>query len=123
MDAEWQPFNKTLHSAAILQVATRDKVFIIDVYTLQAKLDAQQGKRLSDSLFANPLMLKLGFGMREDFAVLARSLPGLEGITDSLVNALEIHTLWTHLKQHHSFMLPSGIQVLNFRELIPSTAY
>merc|ERR1712071_709237 len=98
-DVEWQPtFGAQTARAAVLQIATADEAFLIDILSLREKekLAAHQGEAFVQQVFANPNVLKLGFSMKEDLNVLSRSLPGFENIkihaqVDRLAQSLGQH--------------------------------
>ena len=102
--------------AAIIQIATRQEVFILDITTLRAveMIDASQSQILLHLLFANPNVLKLGFSMKEDMNVVARSLPGLENLPKCINKSLDLHNLWTNIQSHH----PSLFSASGRRDLI-----
>ena len=92
--------------AAIIQIATRQQIFIIDVLALTENgqvdvptstenrqlLSHQQGRILVTKLFANANICKLFFGRKCDVKAIAISLPGCEGLTiyKSLSNVVDL---------------------------------
>lgn len=95
---EWQPtFGAQVARAAVLQVATHEQVFLLDIFSLREKekLSSDQSRQLQHMLFENPHILKLGFGMKEDLHVLSRSLPGVGDISKSIKNWLDLRDLWS----------------------------
>lgn len=110
IDVEWQPsFDAQLAKAAVLQIATHNQVFLLDVFSLREEKDctAAQGQQLIRLIFGNPHILKLGFGMKEDLHVLSRSLPGLEDISKSFVNWIDMKNLWTHIETRYPSFVPT----------------
>ncbi|XP_063863112.1 exonuclease mut-7 homolog isoform X3 [Scylla paramamosain] len=72
VDAEWKPTFGTgpVEHAALLQFATATKVFLLDLIVLQPLLKDCHWQSIGQ-LFANPEILKLGYGIRSDFKVLS----------------------------------------------------
>lgn len=117
IDVEWQPsFDAQLAKAAVLQIATHNQVFLLDVFSLREEKDctAAQGQQLIRLIFGNPHILKLGFGMKEDLQVLSRSLPGLEDISKSFVNWIDMKNLWTHIETRYPSFVPTTGEICEF---------
>ncbi|KAI9553065.1 hypothetical protein GHT06_020956 [Daphnia sinensis] len=111
IDVEWQPtFDAQLAKAAVLQIATHNQVFLLDVFSLREEKDctAAQGQQLIRHVFGNPHILKLGYGMKEDLHVLSRSLPGLEDVSKSFVNYIDMKNLWTHIETRYPSFAPTA---------------
>ena len=72
VDAEWKPTFGTgpVEQAALLQFGTHTKVFLLDLVVLQPLLQDRHWQSVGQ-LFANPDILKLGYGIRSDFKVLS----------------------------------------------------
>ncbi len=115
--------------AAIIQIANKEDVFIIDMLSLREveKIDASQSQILIKSIFANPNVLKLGFSMKEDLVSISRALPGLEHLSKQVTKMVDLHPLWTSIQsQHPTFFKASGkmehdltlIWIFNFYFLI-----
>ena len=80
LDAEYRPQAQSSQDrVATLQIATPDKVFIIDVVTLTDALPESAWERLVRDYFANKSVGILGFGLRGDFQVMAKSMPAVFG--------------------------------------------
>ena len=112
LDVEWRAsFSGQPVRAAIIQIATKEDVFIIDLLTLREveKIDASQSQILIKSIFANPSVLKLGFSMKEDLVSISRALPGLEHLSKQITKMVDLHPLWTSIQnQHPTFLKSSG---------------
>lgn len=70
IDVEWRPqfwYNPNANVASIAQIATREKVFIVDVIALGKKLAP-----LFQRLFLSPSVAKVGHGLAEDLTRIAR---------------------------------------------------
>ena len=100
LDAEWRPRSGT--PVAVLQVATRHEVFLVDMIELMAdegvdepasSVDTGAGSVLLDAfladLLASKTILKLGFGFSYDLSRMQRSYPSLGsvfGVMEGLVD-------------------------------------
>lgn len=111
VDIEWPPFGTQLKKATVLQIATHDKIFLLDIFSLRedkscSVINSQQLIRL---LFGNRHILKLGYGLKEDLHVLSRSLPGIDDVSKSIVNWIDIQNLWSNIEaKYPSFLPPAG---------------
>jgi len=108
-DVEWQPtFGAQIARAAVLQIATGDEAYLIDILSLREneKLETHQGETFVQQVFANPNVLKLGFSMKEDLNVLSRSLSGFENITKSMRKWIDLHSLWGNIQRCYPVLLP-----------------
>ena len=69
-DVEWQPaFSFQEVKAAVLQIAAKEKIFLIDIYNLREthkKESHQTVSQLVRTVFSNEKVLKLGYSMNED---------------------------------------------------------
>ena len=116
IDIEWQPtFGAQLARAAVLQIATREQVFLFDIFSLrQENPSVDQSRDFVRHVFENPHLLKLGFGMKEDLQVLGRSLPGLEDVNKLLRKWLDLRTLWSVVQSKYpSICSTSGISIFS----------
>ena len=70
VDGEWKPDvlagYQRQHGVSILQLATREHVYLLDFLSLRFVLDSGDWRRLSD-VFASPTITKLGFAFAGDF--------------------------------------------------------
>ncbi len=65
---------------AILQIACKSHVFILDMNSLSQVLCPSDWEEFIQQYFVNPKILLLGFGIRGDFQVLAKSLSAFREI-------------------------------------------
>ncbi|CAE8581229.1 unnamed protein product, partial [Polarella glacialis] len=86
IDAEWRP---TTRSLALLQVAFRRSVFLLDIVALSSQpLARAKAAKLLRQLLEAPELFKVGFGLDQDFERLAEFLPeaipgaGLRSVLD-----------------------------------------
>ncbi|XP_048579559.1 exonuclease mut-7 homolog isoform X2 [Nematostella vectensis] len=77
-DAEWRPTMCRAESddkLAIIQLATWNEVFILDMIALKTNVSSEQLTEFAFAVFANPRVLKLGYGVETDFKVMLSSCP------------------------------------------------
>lgn len=90
--------------AALIQLACRDVVFLVDIVALR-DVDGAGGQRAAQALveyvFGNGRLLKLGYGMREDLQVVARSLPGLEQLAQVVCRFLDLSVVMPNIQSVH----------------------
>nr|KAG5686419.1 hypothetical protein BaRGS_029398 [Batillaria attramentaria] len=78
VDSEWRPgFIGRQERVALLQVATRDRVFLVDVAKLQDILSDEDWVKLAMAVFGDENNLTLGYGLPSDLRMLVRTLPVL----------------------------------------------
>ena len=106
--------------AAVIQIATRQQIFIVDVPALaeNGQVDVpenrqlsshQQGSMLIDKLFANIKICKLFFGMNCDLRAIAISLPGCEPLSynsTSRSNIVDLLCVYQRIQDGYSHLFP-----------------
>ncbi|KAF4524851.1 hypothetical protein B566_EDAN014702, partial [Ephemera danica] len=108
IDAEWKPyFGNKRTELALLQIATFNSIYLIDVLTLKTTITASQWTLFIDSLFLDDTILKLGFGLKTDLTAIANVWPNL-GITLSCETGcfIDLHSLWRRLAIDYNFSFP-----------------
>ncbi|KAG9435663.1 exonuclease mut-7 isoform X1 [Apis mellifera carnica] len=106
IDSEWKPcFGTKQTELALIQIATKDNVYIIDVTTMGNKFTELWAK-LALVLFENKNILKLGFGIAQDMTVIRSSLPALSKIKIYGQGYLDIVNLWKKLVEDYKFVFP-----------------
>ncbi|XP_046455763.1 exonuclease mut-7 homolog [Daphnia pulex] len=110
VDIEWPPFG-TLAKATVLQIATHDKIFLLDIFSLleDKSCSVINSQQLIGDLFGNRHILKLGYGLKEDLHVLSRSLPGIGDVSKSIVNWIDIKNLWSNIETKYPSFLPPAV--------------
>lgn len=106
MDAEWKPTFGLTTDVALIQLATRNVVYLVDVVTLD--LHASQWGLLGKYVFNNEEILKLGFAPTSDLSMLQKSLPSLNLASHSwsLSSYLDLQQFWRKLNSLNSFQFP-----------------
>lgn len=106
IDAEWKPcFGVKKTELALIQISTDNFIYIIDVTTLGTH-DSNQWKQLSTELFENKNIIKLGFGLNHDIAMLRDSIPVLNCVKFNGHGFLDLNHLWRKLDKDYNFKFP-----------------
>ncbi|PNF25254.1 hypothetical protein B7P43_G13163 [Cryptotermes secundus] len=106
IDSEWKPyFGTRRNELALIQIATRERVYILDVCNLGSECP-ELWHGLGLILFANETIIKLGFGLIMDMNMMKQSLPHLGGASCSGSGCMDLVLLWQKLAQDHSFVFP-----------------
>lgn len=108
IDCEWKPsFGGQSNELALMQIATRNCVFVIDIVSLGGQRSLWQ--ELSRSVFNNCDILKLGFGMSSDIHMIRQALPNLNfsGKQDGF---LDLCVLWKHMEKYPKVRLPYEVK-------------
>ncbi|KAK9885779.1 hypothetical protein WA026_013649 [Henosepilachna vigintioctopunctata] len=106
IDCEWKPsFGGQKSELALMQISSRNKVFILDVPALS--LIAHAWHQLDKALFNKCDILKLGFGFISDVSVIKGSISGLSFSTNQ-IGFLDLLSLWRLLEKHPHVVFPHG---------------
>jgi len=90
VDVEFTP-NLTLKKVNIVQVATKTRVFLIDLDTLSPILCEQEFARFAKVVFENKNMVKVGCGLENDLRLLAKSgVAGLHSVADHRKSVVDL---------------------------------
>lgn len=81
IDCEWKPsFGATQSQVALIQVATYNSVYLIDTLVLNNKQYSSFWYTFYKSFLDNAEIIKLGFGLEQDFREIKASITGLSNI-------------------------------------------
>ncbi|KAI5730748.1 hypothetical protein M8J76_016974 [Diaphorina citri] len=109
LDTEWKPnlSGGSPPTLALLQIATRDRVYILDIITL-SKLPryGQLCHDLELIVFANDDLLKIGFNLMPDVSIIKTSLPFSECSSYNKTSYLDLQLLWSKLVAETTLQLP-----------------
>ncbi|EZA46919.1 hypothetical protein DMN91_004839 [Ooceraea biroi] len=106
IDLEWKPsFGTKQSELALIQIATEDDVYILDVTTLGSELRDLWGE-FGLVLLGNKDILKIGFGIAHDMTVIRNSLPVLSSIKTHGQGYIDLMFLWSKLEEEYSFVFP-----------------
>ncbi|XP_038070951.1 exonuclease mut-7 homolog isoform X2 [Patiria miniata] len=94
IDMEWTPsFTATqITRVALVQLATLDWVYLLDMITLMATA-ADRIRSFFLRFLSSSQVLKLGFGISGDFKMLTKSYPGLKGPVAAVQRMVDLDTL------------------------------
>ncbi|XP_017762785.1 PREDICTED: exonuclease mut-7 homolog isoform X2 [Eufriesea mexicana] len=106
IDSEWKPcFGTKQIELALIQIATINNVYILDVTTMGNEL-TELWTKLGLVLFQNRHILKLGFGIAHDTTVIRNSMPALSKVKLHGQGFLDIVCLWKKLVEDYKFVFP-----------------
>lgn len=107
VDSEWKPsFGVKKCDLALIQVATLDVIYILDVLELSRRAPKSIWGQFASSLFANPDILKLGFGLGGDLAIMKETLPGFQGLKMAGLGFMDLVALWRVLVNKYNYIFP-----------------
>lgn len=100
MDAEWKPsFGATQNHVALIQVATLDKVYLIDSLMLNNEKYASFWYCFTTNFMNNPDIIKVGFGIEHDLKAIKSSIPSLGNMKTKGDGLLDLVILWNVLSE------------------------
>ncbi|XP_075229875.1 exonuclease mut-7 homolog isoform X1 [Lycorma delicatula] len=103
-DAEWKPaFGAVTTSLALLQIATLDKVYILDLIAIKG--NSHWWYKFGSHIFGNENIIKLGFGIDCDINMMKQNLY-LGDINLSGKGYIDMAVLWRKLEKDWSIKLP-----------------
>nr|XP_031846660.1 exonuclease mut-7 homolog isoform X2 [Nomia melanderi] len=106
IDLEWKPtFGTKQTELALIQIATHNKVYILDVTTM-ANESRGLWAELALILFVDTNILKLGFGIAQDMAMIRDSLPVFSNMKTHGPGYIDIVHLWQKLVDEYKFVFP-----------------
>ncbi|CAH1155277.1 unnamed protein product [Phaedon cochleariae] len=109
VDCEWKPsFGSKLNELALMQIATRKNVFVLDIINLSNKTP-HLWQELGKFIFNNCDILKVGFSLTGDIHMIRQALPDLNFSTKQ-IGFLDLCTLWKHLDRFPEVKLPYEVQ-------------
>ncbi|KAL1116958.1 hypothetical protein AAG570_004286 [Ranatra chinensis] len=104
IDSEWKPvLNRSRSELALLQIATPDKVYLVDVIALAPFKHLWH--ELGLILFANQDVVKLGFSLNHDMSMLSRYIE-LSDANLSGPGYLDLASVWSKLVSDFNFRFP-----------------
>ncbi|RZF48003.1 hypothetical protein LSTR_LSTR002069 [Laodelphax striatellus] len=110
LDAEWKPaFSHSPPVLSLLQIATNDRVFLIDILSLEK--NSSVWHQFGSALFTNQNILKLGFSFEGDINMLKENIKVFESLKMSGLGFLDLSMLWNTLTKDWSIKLPYAVPV------------
>ncbi|XP_055389806.1 exonuclease mut-7 homolog [Condylostylus longicornis] len=107
-DAEFKPSFKGEAMLNLIQIAAKDTVYLIDV--LSNELKGNMWSKLGENVFCNNEILKLGFCLQQDLAMLEKDLPMLNINIQNSCAYLDIQILWRNVNKIMSFKFPYKVE-------------
>ncbi|XP_055913414.1 exonuclease mut-7 homolog isoform X2 [Eupeodes corollae] len=104
LDSEWKPSACQVETVSLLQLATFDKVYLVDV--MSEDITDDLWRLFGRNIFNNLEILKIGFALRQDLIMLQKSLPQMNLCLSSGSCYLDLRDLWNRSKYMHSFNFP-----------------
>ncbi|XP_060579875.1 exonuclease mut-7 homolog [Ruditapes philippinarum] len=76
IDSEWRPaFCGQIQKVALLQLAVKDRVFLLDLVSLDKLFTEKMWQEFAQSFFCSSDVLKLGYGIESDLKMILRTFP------------------------------------------------
>lgn len=106
IDSEWKPnFGMRKNDLALIQVATHEKVYILDIIVLGSNHECSW-EEAGIRLFGNEKVRKVGFGVNTDLKMILQCLPELETTVENKNGYLDLFSLWQRLIKEFKFKFP-----------------
>ncbi|XP_043914115.1 exonuclease mut-7 homolog [Protopterus annectens] len=119
IDMEWRPSFGVLGKSrvALMQLAVRDQVFLLDLPELLKKVEtANQQEEFSSfiqTLFTDSSITKLGYGMSGDLRSLATTYPVFASVMQHMQGLVELLSVHQQLQKRHSNNSVTGSRVVD----------
>ncbi|XP_034232755.1 exonuclease mut-7 homolog [Thrips palmi] len=98
IDSEWKPaFGAQQNELSLIQLATWDRIFILDVIGMLC-LPPEVWMEACSLFFENPSILKLGFSMGTDLAMIRSAIAPLANLKRTGSGYLDLSQLWRCLQ-------------------------
>lgn len=111
-DSEWKPTFGGANEVSLIQLATWDDVYMIDVMVSQ--LEPLDWAALAKNVFNRDDVLKLSFAPSTDISMFQKALPSFNVMYSSQSTSaiLDLQLLWRHVERFDSFRFPYHGRVL-----------
>ncbi|XP_062699607.1 exonuclease mut-7 homolog [Aedes albopictus] len=112
-DSEWKPTFGGANEVSLIQLATWDDVYMIDV--LVSQLEPSDWAALAKNVFNRDDILKLSFAPSTDISMFQKALPSFNVIYSSQNTSaiLDLQLLWRHVERFDSFRFPYHEESVN----------
>lgn len=108
LDCEWKPsFGASQSHVALIQIATIDKVYLIDTLVLNKPDYASFWYSFNKNFIENGEIIKIGFGLELDLKEMKTSIIGLGNVRVNGEGFLDLFNLWKALLEN-GISLPSN---------------
>lgn len=113
VDAEWKPcfgFGYKENTLSLFQVATKQKVYILDIPSLNSSAPTPMWCSFMTDFIGNSKLLKLGFNVAGDLSILKNTLSKSHSLSIPLGfmehSFLDLDVLWKTLVRSYNFKFP-----------------
>ncbi|KAK6628797.1 hypothetical protein RUM43_002613 [Polyplax serrata] len=113
VDAEWKPcfgFGYKENTLSLFQVATKQKVYILDIPSLNSSAPTPMWCSFMTDFIGNSKLLKLGFNVAGDLSILKNTLSKSHSLSIPLGfmenSFLDLDALWKTLVRSYNFKFP-----------------
>ncbi|CAD0196138.1 unnamed protein product [Chrysodeixis includens] len=111
IDCEWKPsFGATQSQVALIQLATSNRVYLIDTLILNKVEYASYWHTFYKSFLDNAEIIKIGFGLEQDLKEMKSCLVGLGSIKVQGEGLLDLGIFWKSLLSN-GLLLPSSSDI------------
>ncbi|CAG5115917.1 unnamed protein product, partial [Candidula unifasciata] len=94
IDAEWKPCMGTASErVALLQLAVEDHVFLVDFMELSPNMGEEEWVELTETIFCDEAVLKIGYGLDTDLRMLCKTFPCMKEPLLSLTKVIDVEKL------------------------------
>ncbi|XP_019396049.1 PREDICTED: exonuclease mut-7 homolog isoform X1 [Crocodylus porosus] len=101
IDMEWRPsFGSVGRSrVSLLQLAVKDQVFLLDLLQFQEEVEQEKLAHFIQTLFSDPAITKLGYGMSGDLASLAAMCSTFKNLNREVQGTVDLFTVDKQLQK------------------------
>ncbi|XP_062539983.1 exonuclease mut-7 homolog [Armigeres subalbatus] len=112
-DSEWKPTFGGANEVSLIQLATWEDVYMIDV--MVSRLETSDWAALAKNVFNRDDILKLSFAPSTDISMFQKALPSFNVIYSSQNTSgiLDLQLLWRHVEKFDSFRFPYHEEAVN----------
>ncbi|XP_058445548.1 exonuclease mut-7 homolog [Malaya genurostris] len=112
-DSEWKPTFGGSNEVSLIQLATWDDVYLIDV--MMSRLDGSDWTALAKHVFNRDDILKLAFAPSTDISMFQKALPAFNVVYSSQNSSgiLDLQDLWRYVGTIKNFCFPFEEEVVN----------
>ncbi|KAL3871620.1 hypothetical protein ACJMK2_039607 [Sinanodonta woodiana] len=94
IDSEWKPgFTGQIQKVAVLQLAVKDHVYLLDIPALEKEFNDADWKQLATDIFCHDDVLKLGYGLESDLRMIIKTFPSMQEPLRNLKRVTDLEVL------------------------------
>ena len=100
VDCEWRPSfaGATGVRLSLMQIATRDACFLLDILTLAPQVPPNDWTRFVQYFFNDASIVKLGYGIVTDLKMFSQAFPHVASLMRGMQGVLDLLNVHQHLK-------------------------